>query len=232
MPTGYLGITGNYITMMYFAISEHPDQGVKFYSIDDPINPEFIFQTSISGKVNLIDDNIATVLTGNSCYFYDISDNPTGTIEPIGSMIDTGTGRVVYSRDWNGNKYFIYAQDSSIGIYEYNVTVGNNSTEIALISPTLSNYPNPFRPAAAGSRSASTTINFALPQAGLAEIIIYNLKGQKIKTLLSEQQPAGEHSVSWDGKNSVGQAVASGVYLYQLQVDGQSVARQKMMLVK
>ena len=113
--------------------------------------------------------------------------------------------------------------------FEYSDTAENS---IPLPQPTLSNYPNPFRPAAGGSRSASTTINYTLPQAGQAEIMIYNLKGQKIKTLFSEQQLAGEHSVTWNGRNDRGQAVASGVYLYQLQVDGQSLARQKMMLVK
>ncbi len=67
------------------------------------------------------------------------------------------------------------------------------------------NYPNPFNP--------STVINYQLPINSFVELSIYNLLGQKIVTLVSEQQPAGIHRLNWDARG-----LASGVYLYRLEV--------------
>jgi hypothetical protein len=72
------------------------------------------------------------------------------------------------------------------------------------------NHPNPFNP--------STEIRFQLPEAGHVIVRIFNALGQEIRRLADEQYGAGVHSVRWDGKDNAGNAVASGVYLYQLQV--------------
>ncbi len=85
------------------------------------------------------------------------------------------------------------------------------------------NYPNPFNPI--------TTIRFTMPVAGLAKLIVYNILGQKIATLVNDLRGAGHHEVSWDGRNDYGQPVASGVYLYQLEVDEGEITR-KMMLAR
>ena len=86
----------------------------------------------------------------------------------------------------------------------------------------LTNYPNPFNP--------ETTISFNLT-AENAELVIYNLKGQKVKTLVSDQLSAGKHSVVWDGRDSNGKRVGSGIYFYKLKAgDFQKV--KKMVLLK
>ncbi len=85
------------------------------------------------------------------------------------------------------------------------------------------NYPNPFNP--------ETTISFSMQQSESVSIEIFNIRGQKVKTLLNEQMPAGEHSVIWNGKNNAGQNVASGVYLYQISTDNHLSAK-KMLLMK
>jgi hypothetical protein len=74
----------------------------------------------------------------------------------------------------------------------------------------LQNYPNPFNP--------ETEIRFALPQASHVVAKIYNLLGEEVRTLVDEQREAGYHTLRWDGKDKNGKSVASGVYLYQLQV--------------
>jgi len=62
-------------------------------------------------------------------------------------------------------------------------------------------------------------------------LIIYNLKGQKVKTLVNETLPAGEHSVIWDRRDSNGKQVSSGIYFYKLKAgDYQKV--KKMVLIK
>lgn len=71
------------------------------------------------------------------------------------------------------------------------------------------NYPNPFNP--------STTIAFDLPQAGPVTLAIYNLLGEKIRTLLNQPLAAGKHQAVWDGKNESGESMPSGVYHYKIE---------------
>lgn len=87
----------------------------------------------------------------------------------------------------------------------------------------LQNHPNPFNP--------STTITFAVPEAGDVTLSIYNLRGQLIQTLHSGAIAAGQHSVVWDGTDARGAKVASGVYLYKLQAKN-FVATKKLVFTK
>ncbi|MDO9577753.1 MAG: T9SS type A sorting domain-containing protein [Candidatus Cloacimonadales bacterium] len=88
----------------------------------------------------------------------------------------------------------------------------------------LNNYPNPFNPTT--KISFSTTENVEN-----AEIVIYNLKGQKVKQLFSDQLSAGHHTVIWNGTDDTGKSVASGVYFYKMKA-GKFVATKKMILMK
>ncbi len=86
------------------------------------------------------------------------------------------------------------------------------------------NYPNPFNP--------STQIRFALPATATVELMIYDVLGQHVRTLVAgEQHPAGYYGVSWDGTDEQHQAVSSGVYFYRMRTpDFQQTGR--MTLVK
>ena len=86
------------------------------------------------------------------------------------------------------------------------------------------NYPNPFNP--------TTNIKFALPKAGKVKLTIYNLMGQKVKTLVSETMDEGRYKVKWNSTNESGIKVSSGVYFYRLQVSGRIVNSKKMILMK
>jgi hypothetical protein len=85
------------------------------------------------------------------------------------------------------------------------------------------NYPNPFNP--------STNISCYLPKKGYAELIIYNITGEQVITLLSRELNAGWHKVNWGAENKFGRKVSSGVYIYQLSHEG-TILRNKMMLIK
>lgn len=87
----------------------------------------------------------------------------------------------------------------------------------------VGNYPNPFNP--------STDIKFLAPQAGNVRIDIYNISGQLVKTVLDGYVEAGVKAVTWDGTNSSGMKVNSGIYLYKLTA-GDYVETQKMVLMK
>ena len=85
------------------------------------------------------------------------------------------------------------------------------------------NYPNPFNPA--------TTIRFDLPKESHVEIAIYNVMGQKVATLTDKDFSAGSHQVLWDGKNDMGQAVSSGIYLCRIKA-GEFKGLRKLVLVR
>lgn len=85
------------------------------------------------------------------------------------------------------------------------------------------NYPNPFNP--------TTEISFALPQASRVTLEIYNVLGQQVTSLIDGDMPAGNHTVTWNGTNSGGGAVASGIYFYRLAADT-FVKTKKMMMLK
>ncbi len=85
------------------------------------------------------------------------------------------------------------------------------------------NYPNPFNP--------STSINFYLPQAGNVSVEIFNIAGQRVRTIADGTYSAGQHQVEWNGISEDGSAVASGIYFYRLRTDD-FTATKKMMLMK
>jgi poly(3-hydroxybutyrate) depolymerase len=85
------------------------------------------------------------------------------------------------------------------------------------------NYPNPFNP--------STLIRFSLPKASQVDLQIFNVLGQSVRTLVSENLAAGEHTAVWDGKNDAGLALPSGTYFYRIKA-GDFKAVKKMLLLK
>jgi FlgD Ig-like domain len=85
------------------------------------------------------------------------------------------------------------------------------------------NYPNPFNP--------NTFIEFSLPETGNVKLTIYNILGQKITTLVNKNVSAGNYRSEWNGRNSAGYTVPSGVYIYRLQTADKTEVR-KMMLLK
>ncbi|MDP8231947.1 MAG: T9SS type A sorting domain-containing protein, partial [Candidatus Zophobacter franzmannii] len=87
----------------------------------------------------------------------------------------------------------------------------------------LNNYPNPFNPA--------TTISFSLKEREMVTLSIYNLKGQKIRTLESAVLKSGQHSIIWSGDEQNGNVVSSGIYFYKLDTNSYS-ATKKMVMVK
>jgi hypothetical protein len=85
------------------------------------------------------------------------------------------------------------------------------------------NYPNPF--------NLETTIRYSLPKEEFINITIYNILGQKVKTLINGRQNAGEHFINWDGGNDLGRIVCSGTYIYQLNTE-RNILVKKLNLLK
>jgi len=85
------------------------------------------------------------------------------------------------------------------------------------------NYPNPFNP--------TTTIEFSIPTNSKVTLSVYNVLGQKVRTLVNDRLPAKHYRVLWDGTDDKGNLVPSGVYFYTIRTDGFS-ATKKMILMK
>ena len=107
-----------------------------------------------------------------------------------------------------------------------NVSSSVTSAAIKLVPGVFAlhqNYPNPFNPI--------TEIQFDIPEATVVNISIFNLMGQKVKTLTNEQTLPGYHVVKWDGTNDKGMSVSTGMYFYTLQT-GTHSAMRKMLFLK
>ncbi|MGA9294531.1 MAG: T9SS type A sorting domain-containing protein [Ignavibacteriaceae bacterium] len=90
------------------------------------------------------------------------------------------------------------------------------------------NFPNPFNP--------STNIKFSLPQQSTVKIVIYDLLGREVKTLINDVKPAGIYTVRWNGENESNVNVGSGIYFYCLYASGADNQKftsfKKMILLK
>jgi flagellar hook assembly protein FlgD len=84
------------------------------------------------------------------------------------------------------------------------------------------NYPNPFNPV--------TNFKFSLPQASHVKIEIFNILGQKVKTLVDEDMKAGSFVVDWDGEDQRGVEVSSGIYFYRMIADDFSTVKRMVLL--
>lgn len=174
-----------------------------------------------------------------------------------GNMVDgaivylLSDGQIVNSANSDAQGYYGFA-DLQPGIYEVSVfspygegtldhpvdlmfgdyigadivlAVTNTGDENGLLPERSSlgqNYPNPF--------NARTSISFNLQSEANVELSIYNIVGQKVTTLVSGQLSSGEHIVNWDGRDSNGREVASGVYYYRLSTDQFSDTKRMTLL--
>jgi hypothetical protein len=110
------------------------------------------------------------------------------------------------------------------GYFRYGSTAtGVDQPEVLpLVFVLNQNYPNPFNP--------ETNIEYSVPTAGNVNIDVYNVLGQRVKTLVSEYKSVGNFSVRWDGSNYNGQMVPSGVYFYRMVTEGFSQTNKMIML--
>ncbi len=192
-------------------------------------------------KAYSIEDQTATTL---------ISSTPGQFIQ----MNMTANGKI-YLCSWNGNRVFwfqpgvvdelqvlsqavtrpsgIYANVStnmiavmsfeSSQIYYFPLSFESGENTAPVLEQRLRVSPNPFNP--------ETRIYYQIEQSGNAELAIYNARGQRVQILVDRHHDAGEHDVVWDGRDSLGNKVASGVYMAVLRSAGKE-SNQKMLLMK
>jgi len=138
-----------------------------------------------------------------------------------------------------GGRYFYKLQDIDLqgNVNEHGPVAIEVATPKAFV--LRQNYPNPFW-SEATSRLAgnpTTQIRYELPQPGHVTLFIYNALGQEVRRLVEQQQPAGYHQVTWNGRDRNGKPAPSGIYHYRLQVKNAAgrndyVATMKMLMAK
>ena len=102
-------------------------------------------------------------------------------------------------------------------------TDGSNNHTMPIEFALHSNYPNPFNP--------TTKISYSLSSVSDVSLSIYNIRGELVNELTSGLHQVGTHSVQWDGRNSLGEKVSTGVYIYSLSTPN-GVLNKRLVLLK
>lgn len=211
--------------------------GAQVYYNDEFCYSDFYY-SSLEGGVEAFGMADSTMIfsgTYDNCHDYDPCYCGEGehpySLQLISLCINAGTpdttGLDLPSLDLAGNPR-IYNGTSDIidlGAYEYQGEPVDYFPEPVICSaPVLfNNYPNPFNP--------ETVITFQLQQESRVSLEIFNVRGQKVKTLINDNIMPGLHQVVWDGTDQTGEKVSSGIYLYRL-IAGKYNNTKKMILIK
>jgi hypothetical protein len=168
-------------------------------------------------RVYVANEKGRSILTGNPADspFSNVGDNndvKAADTDPV--LVVTGRGLAKESEIEEPEEKVAVAEAAAVTSYEL-----------------AQNYPNPFSQIPRFAGNPSTTIRFALPEAGEVSLKIYDVTGQLVQTLVDGVVEAGRHQVVWDGTNQHGVQVASGVYFYQLRA-GEFKQVRKMSLLR
>ena len=116
----------------------------------------------------------------------------------------------------------IPSNEASVSV-QYTSLVDQNTESLPDSYMLVQNFPNPFNP--------ETTIQYALPEAGQVIISVYNVIGERITTLVNRRMNAGYHTISWNGRDSLGKSVSGGIYFCRIQA-GNFIHVIRMLLLK
>jgi hypothetical protein len=207
----------------------------------------------IGGYSFVADGNSGLLVFDNDCLLYALSANFVPDVwrgaPPLTVHFSDQSLGAVTSYAWDfgdgatsseANPVHVYA---GAGIYTVSLTVTNTTysdtfvrTNCIVVGDGVSavgdtpavlaldaNYPNPFNP--------QTTIGYSLPRTQRVSLVIYDLKGQAVATLVDGTEVAGPHSVVWNGRDDRGRNLGSGVYFYRL-ITAEETRVRKMLLLK
>jgi hypothetical protein len=197
---------GDNSSIKFFARSHTDTYGLERFRVGVSTLPSVIVQSF----TYINDGEYVEAPTGWHEYVYDIS--------AYDSMAVYVTIRCV------SNDAFVFYVDDFSAHSDGGSLVGNDDPAVpALVNALSGNYPNPFNP--------ETTIRYSTAHNGPVKLEIYNVKGQLVRTLVDEFKESGHHSAVFDGRDSQGRPVASGVYFYRMKAGDFNNVR-KMILMK
>ena len=217
-----------FINQLFCQIDFYIETDETCYSYGQDIYITFNLQNTTSDTVIVtflssfpfdyyIDDELFII--GSFAVVFDVSIPPYSTFSEYYTHTDNvSVGDHILIGEFNGN----WVSDPVSITIE---SVGVDFSEFQPIVCQFSNYPNPFNP--------ETTISFSLKEFSSVRLEIYNVRGQKVKTLIDDELEAKYHKVIWDGCNDNLQPVSSGVYFYKFKTEsGDYTSCKKMLLMK
>lgn len=214
---GNIGRSGDRLTLPLWADISGEASAVQF---------ELTFDTDKLAEIEIVKGDMVSDMTLD----YTVAD---GSIKGIiyhlgGNSFGPATGQLVeFKFDYQSGDF-----DSSSDIALTDFLIVNPAADFMPVDikgqlpksfSLAQNYPNPF--------NAGTNIDFSLPSAGYVELSVYDILGRKVTILLDSFLPAGNHSVTWNGRSGIGESGATGVYFYRLKAEGFDETK-KMLLVK
>lgn len=202
---------------LYIDVALTEDIGVHSFQLP-PVPPSSLFDARFANGAMVTDGGDARITLQSQHYPLSLTLRNLETQAGVRYLLKTFAGGQEVSAKYVNDAETITISDTRVNTISLSKISGNLPEEFSLAQ----NYPNPFNPA--------TAINFALPSAEMVQITIYNSLGQKIMTVLNEQRDAGFYSVTWDATDDIGQAVASGVYLYRISAGSFSDIKKMILL--
>jgi hypothetical protein len=134
---------------------------------------------------------------------------------------DHQTAPILWTRpelaDTTGTTIHVPVFSAGQVVIKNSMDAGDDQSLLPKVFALEQNFPNPFNP--------STVISFSLPRQGMVMLKVFNILGQEVETLVDDQLPVGEHTVSWNANHC-----ASGVYFYRLSFEGQVLTRKMTFL--
>jgi hypothetical protein len=229
--------TGDHLYMCdELAVTPTPD--IVIFDVSDPTNPTRVTHindpTSRVHQVYVVGDLMFVAYYTAGFKVFDI----TNPVVPVlvdkfdTSVYQSETGSDVYNGAYNAYPFapsgIVYVSDHPSGLYLFSVEGHTGPVTPVRDHPAggvslAQNYPNPFNP--------STTISFVLAARSRAQLFVYDVRGERVRTLVDRDLPAGSHFADWNGLDDGGGAVASGVYYYRLEA-GDASATRRMVLLK
>ncbi len=208
---------------------------LKFYYTNNDMMNTYDELTKVAKKYsilcNVIDENYPEAIQE----YENILSNSSSYTDSIYAVIDLGYTYLLmeenspklnytgYYSQFKPTSYEDFAQERETLLSSIMYNHDNHATDTNVVSPVIQSvFPNPFR--------NNISFSFTLPAKDIAEISIYNIKGQLVKKIRSQMLDKGLNSINWDGKNERGARVASGIYVYKLSSCGKEITGKAVMI--
>ena len=222
--TGYLqvGYGGESSTVTAREVDTNPiTSGVGIFGLNGPGGANNQTSLDILNPAGNSEPALYYGISGEEVAALSVEDSLTGA-----KIFLTGFGfeGIIDNNDRLSKPYDLMAR--ILNWFGLNVAITGTEDEKPVVAAEFSldqNFPNPFNP--------STTISFSITEDADVTLVVYSILGNKVATVYSGRAGMGKHEFEWNGKNDSGTAVASGIYLYRLEVGVNSLTR-KMLLLK